>query len=155
PAGSFEMDRAALEKRLAGRASLVLGNVAETVASWKPREDAPIGAIMFDLDFYTSTMNAFGILEQSNILPRVWCYFDDINAYPENAYTDNIGVREAIRQFNLASPRRELNDHLSPAYVFRGLPDEPWHRDIYLYHRLSHPQYNVCLSTEKHQLRLA
>ena len=26
---------------------------------------------------------------------------------------------------------------------------------IYLYHRLSHPQYNICLSTEdKQQLRL-
>lgn len=157
PAGSFEMDRAALEKRLAGQASLVLGNVADTVASWRPREDAPIGAIMFDLDFYTSTMAAFGIFEQSNILPRVWCYFDDIRGYPGNAYTDSIGEREAIKQFN-RDPRRELrNDHLSPAYVFKGVPTEQWHEDIYLYHRLGHPQYNVCLSgtDRQHELSLA
>jgi len=154
PAGSFEMDRAALEMRLGGCASLVLGNVGETVTSWRPRDDAPVGAIMFDLDFYTSTTASFGILEQSNILPRVWCYFDDIRGYPENAYTDHIGVREAIRHFNCHPGRHTLNDHLSPAYVFRGLPDEPWHQDIYLYHRLRHPQYDVCLSREKHQLGL-
>jgi hypothetical protein len=39
---------------------------------------------MFDLDFYTSTMAAFGVLLQSNILPRVWRYFDDIRGYPGN-----------------------------------------------------------------------
>lgn len=155
PAGSFQMDRAALEKRLNGQASLVLGDVADTVASWRPRQDAPIGAIMFDLDFYTSTMAAFGILQQSNILPRVWCYFDDIRGYPGNAYTDSIGEREAIKQFNLSADRQQLNDHLSPAYVFKGQPHETWHQDIYLYHRLGHPQYNICLSEEeKQQLRL-
>ncbi len=156
PAGSFEMDRAALEKRIAGQADLVFGDVATTVASWQPRPDAPVGAIMFDLDFYTSTMAAFGLLLQKNILPRVWCYFDDISGYPANAYTDRIGEREAIKQFNLAPERQRLNDHLSPAYVFKGLPRELRQEDIYLYHRLSHPEYNVCLSgTEKHQLKLA
>ena len=155
PSGSFEMDRAALEKCIAGQADLVLGDVATTVESWRPREDAPLGAIMFDLDFYTSTMAAFGVLLQSNILPRVWCYFDDIRGYPGNAYTDSIGEREAIKQFNRAPKRQDLNDHLSPAYVFKGLPMEPWHADIYLYHRLSHAAYNTCLSTEdKQQLSL-
>lgn len=154
PSGSFEMDRAALEKRLAGQAEIVLGDVATTVASWQPRPDAPIGAIMFDLDFYTSTMAAFGLFRQTNILPRVWCYFDDINGYPDNGYTDRIGVREAIRQFGLAPDRERFDDHLSPAYAFKGLPPEEWHRDLYMYHRLSHPAYNTCLSTSKHQLRL-
>jgi hypothetical protein len=156
PPGSFEMDRAALEKRIDGQAELVLGNVADTVASWRPREDAPIGAIMFDLDFYSSTMAAFGIFDQSNILPRVWCYFDDISGYPGNAYTDHIGEREAIKEFNQAAERQLQNDHLSPAYVFKGIPVEPWHQDIYLYHRLKHPSYNICLSKEdKQQLHLS
>ena len=127
PSGSFEMDRAALEKRIGGQAELVLGGVATTIESWHPRPDAPVGAIMFDLDFYTSTMAAFGLLLQANILPRVWCYFDDICGYPGNAYTDSIGEREAIKQFNLASERQRWNDHLSPAYVFKGLPTEAWH----------------------------
>lgn len=154
PPGSFEMDRAALEKRLNGQAELVLGDVADTVQSWRPREDAPIGAIMFDLDLYTSTMAAFQLFLKPNVLPRIWCYFDDISGYPANAYTDRIGEREAIREFNESPERQWLNDHLSPAYVFKGLPWE-LKQDIYLYHRLSHPEYNTCLSgTDRHQLGL-
>ncbi|MBT9331145.1 hypothetical protein [Paracidobacterium acidisoli] len=156
PPGSYEMDRPALEARIAGRAELVIGDVAQTVIGWEPAAHAPIGAIMFDLDFYSSTMAAFGILSQANTLPRIWCYFDDIRGYPENAYTDGIGEREAIRQFNLAPERKQLRDHLSPAYTFKAVPPEAWHEDIYLYHRLNHPNYNTCLTKEeKSQLRLA
>lgn len=154
PTGSFEMDRARLEKRIAGQAELILGNVAETVASWQPRPDAPIGAIMFDLDYYSSTLPAFGLLEKSNVLPRIWCYFDDICGYAEHAYSDGIGVRAAIRDFNLANERRDLNDHISLAYAFKSSQPEAWHQLIYVYHRLSHPEYNTRLSDEKHQLPL-
>lgn len=154
PTGSFEMDREALERRIAGQAEVIFGNVGKTVESWQPRPDAPIGAIMFDLDYYSSTMPAFGLLEKANILPRLWCYFDDICGFPEHAYSDGIGVRAAIRDFNLSPRRRELNDHLSLAYAFKSSPPEAWHQLIYVYHRLTHPQYNVCLSGEKHQLKL-
>jgi hypothetical protein len=155
PSGSFEMDRGALEKRLQGRAELVLGNVADTVHSWQPRADAPVGAILFDLDFYTSTMAAFGIFSQQNILPRVWCYFDDICGYPGNAMTDYLGEREAVKQFNLDPQRIVMRDHLSPARAFKGLTPEHWHEQIYLYHRMSHPAYDTCLSREaKQQLPL-
>jgi hypothetical protein len=155
PAGSFEMDREALERRVAGQAELVIGNVATTIPTWEPRQDAPIGAVLFDLDLYTSTMVAFRILDKSNLLPRMWCYFDDIHGYPESAYSDSIGEREAIKQFNLAPERKRRNDHLSRAYVFKGVASQPWHEDIYLYHQLNHPDYNRCLSQEtKHQLRL-
>jgi hypothetical protein len=155
PTGSFEMDREALERRLAGNAELVFGDIAKTAESWNPRADAPLGAIMFDLDYYSSTMGAFTLLTKSNMLPRVWCYFDDILGYPHNAYTDRIGVREAIREFGTALERRSMNDHLSQAYVFQGLEPEAWHDQIYMYHRLSHPKYNVDLSKgEKSRLCL-
>lgn len=155
PAGSFEMDRNALEKRLDGQAQLVLGDLATTAAQWSADPEAPLGAVMFDLDFYTSTMAAFNLLTKQNVLPRIWCYFDDVTGGPDNAYTDRIGVREAIRDFNLAPERGILNDHLSPSYVFRGLTPEEWHELIYMYHRFSHPDYNTCLSTGgKHQLGL-
>jgi hypothetical protein len=156
PPGSFKMDRSSLEKRIAGRAQLVLGEIAETAQSWTPRPDAPLGAVMFDLDFYTSTMDAFALLTKENILPRVWCYFDDICGGPENAFTDSIGEREAIKQFNLSPERKILNDHLSPAYVFKHKTPDSWHQQIYLYHRLSHPEYNTCLygKGERDQLSL-
>jgi hypothetical protein len=154
PSGSFEMDRKKLDDRVAGRAELVIGDVSDTVENWACRSDAPLGAVMFDLDYFTSTDAALKIFNKSNLLPRVWCYMDDIVGFPENGYSDHTGVREAINQFKLKPERDLLNDHLSQAYVFEGIAPEPWHQLIYLYHRLSHPQYNVCLSPKKHQLRL-
>lgn len=145
PSGAYRMDWPALEKRLAGQAKLVLGDVAKTVHEWNPAPGAPLGAVLFDLDYYSSTMDALPILTKENILPRVWCYFDDICGGPLEAMTDRIGEREAIRQFNADPAREALNDHLSPAYVFKFSASEPWHQRIYLYHRLGHSDYSTCL----------
>jgi hypothetical protein len=149
PAGSFVMNRRALEQRIAGRAELVLGDVSSTVAAWNPEPGAPLGAVMFDLDYYSSTTAALALLTKENVLPRIWCYFDDVCGSAEEAHTDNIGEREAINQFNGKSERGILNDHLSPAYVFRGFAPEYWHQHIYLYHRLSHPNYSSRLSGQE------
>lgn len=154
PAGSFEMDKSALEKRIAGRAELVIGNVAQTVKTWNPRPDAPLGMVSFDLDLYSSTASALLLLTRENVLPRVWCYLDDISGYPENAYTDGIGVRAAVMDFNAAPERKIWRDHIMQAYSFKGQVPEGWHQQIYAYHRLGHPNYNTCLSVEKHQLSL-
>jgi len=144
PSGSFKMDRSALEMRLAGRAELILGDISRTSESWNARPDAPLGAVLFDLDLYTSTTAALAFLTKQYVLPRVWCYFDDICGGPENAITDSIGEREAIKHFNQNSERRLLNDHLSPAYAFSSMTPESWHQQVYLYHRLNHPDYNKC-----------
>lgn len=154
PAGSFEMDRAALESRLAGRANLIFGNVSETIPRWQPPAEAPLGCVMFDLDLYTSTRDALPLLTKANVLPRMWCYFDDIRGYPDMALTDYIGEGAAIREFNDDPQRSVLRDNISPARVFHGIPHEPWHEQIYIYHRLTHPQYDICLSQTKHQLKL-
>jgi hypothetical protein len=148
------MDRAALEKRLAGRAELILGDVSETIPLWQAPADAPLGAVMFDLDLYTSTRDALRLLTKSNVLPRVWCYFDDIFGYPEMALTDYIGEGAAVREFNDDPARSILRDNLSPARIFADMPPEGWHQKMYIYHRLDHPQYETCLSQEKHQLKL-
>lgn len=157
PPGVFEMDRKALEARIAGRAELVIGNVADTVGRWNPRPDAPLGAIMFDLDYYTSTMAAFAFFAKQSVLPRIWCYFDDISAGPDAALTDRIGEGEAISHFNGMPERKMLNDHLAPAKAFKGVDPEGWHPHIYIYHRLSHPQYNnnVFTRSETEYLRLS
>lgn len=154
PTGSFEMDRAELERRLAGQAQLVVGDVSETVAAWEPRADAPLGTVMFDLDYYSSTRAALEIFSKQNVLPRVWSYLDDIIGRPDNAYTDGIGVRAAVKEFNSQAERALLNDHFGPVYAFQSEKPEAWHQQIYVYHRLSHPDYNRCLSDHKHQLVL-
>jgi hypothetical protein len=154
PAGSFEMDRAALEKRLAGRAQIVLGDVSETIPRWQPPADAPLGCVMFDLDLYSSTRDALTLLTKTNVLPRIWCYFDDILGYPDMALTDFIGEGAAIREFNAHPDRSILRDNVSPARVFGRTSPETWHQQMYIYHRLSHPQYETGLSEAKHHLPL-
>jgi hypothetical protein len=156
PAGSFEMDYKKLKQQLGDRAELLLGDVGERAEKLCIRPDAPLGAIMFDLDLFTSTRDAFVIFRHSNLLPRVWCYFDDLYGYPDNAYSDRTGVRAAIRRFNAGEPETDTGreSYLSQAYVFRGHHPEEWHQQIYLYHRPEHPDYHRCLSPSRHTLDL-
>jgi hypothetical protein len=152
PAGSFEMDYSKLKQSLGNAATLVLGDVRETAQNINIPSDAPLGAIMFDLDLFTSTRDAFALFEHPNLLPRVWCYFDDMAGGPDNLYSDYTGVREAIHEFN--NTRAERGSHLSQAYVFRGMQPEDWHNQIYAYHRMTHPDYSRCLSDHRHTLDL-
>lgn len=142
-AGAFPMDLQALQARLAGRAELIIGNVAETCPKWNPQARAPLGVVAFDLDLYSSTAAALSLLEKENVLPRIWCCFDDIVDWPQSALTDFVGVAAAIRDFNEMPKRKLLQDNLSPARVFAECPVEWWHGKIHIYHRLGHPQYNL------------
>ena len=155
-AGAFPMDLQALHARLAGRAELIIGNVAETCPKWNPKAGAPLGMVAFDLDLLSSTAAALALLEKENVLPRVWCCFDDIVDWPQSALTDFVGVAAAIRDFNELPKRKLLQDNLSPARVFAEWPVEWWHGKIHIYHRLAHPQYNLPTydRSEAQQLRL-
>jgi hypothetical protein len=154
PEGSFAMDRAALEKRIGNNAQLVLGDVADTVKAWQPDPLAPLGAVMFDLDYYSSTKSALPVLSKENVLPRVWCYFDDVCAGPEEAVTSFVGERQAIAEFNLSPERARLNDNISLAHSFKGIPPQPWHQHICIYHRINHPDYNQCITRDRDPLQL-
>jgi hypothetical protein len=147
------MDLPKLKSRLAGRAEVVLGDVSETTRQLSIPPDAPIGAILFDLDYYSSTRDAFAIFEQESMLPRVWCFFDDVSGTVDHGYSDSIGVRAAIKEFNSKQP--PLESHLSQAYIFKYDIPEQWHQHIYMYHRMIHPDYSRCLSDHKHLLELA
>jgi hypothetical protein len=87
---------------------------------------------------------------QTNLLPRVWCYFDDVAGDADHAYSDSIGVRAAIKEFNAG--RSSLDSHLSQAYAFKHVMPESWQQHIYIYHYMNHPAYNTCLSDHKHLL---
>ena len=58
------MDEGALRKRLTS-AELVLGPVAETIPEWSNSEHPPVGFIAFDLDYYSSTVEAFQLLDNA------------------------------------------------------------------------------------------
>ena len=138
--GYFVMDEAALRARLA-RTELVLGPVSETVATWSAQDHPPAGFAAFDLDYYSSTVDALQLLDAPahRVLPRVVCYFDDIFGY---GWTDFTGERAAIADYNASHPERKVG----PIYGLKyELPESewrrPWPEQIYLAHLFDHPRY--------------
>lgn len=135
--GFYKMDEDALRKRLK-ISKLVIGSVSDTcerfLAQYKP---APIGSIFWDLDFYSSTMDAFKILDgaPSYFLPRIWTYFDDIIGEEHSDFT---GERLAIADFNARSRNAKITqDH----YLrYQALPQQ-WKYQIFTYHDFDHPDY--------------
>ena len=136
----FRMDEAALRARLTS-AQLVLGDVTRTVPEWADSGHAPIGFVAFDLDYYSSTAGALRVLEgdPDALLPRVLCYFDDLFGH---GWTDFMGVRAAIEEFNASHDRRKiakihgLRYELPPADF-----NQQWHEKLYLTHLFDHPRY--------------
>lgn len=135
--GYYRMDRAALENRLTS-AKLIIGDVKETLKTFTP--PSPIGFVSFDLDYYSSTKNAFTVFELDH-LPRAYCYFDDI-IWPEIAcHNEYIGELCAIREFNTEHP----NAKLCPIHGLRNmrLRAAGWNDHIYAFHDFLHPLYCV------------
>jgi hypothetical protein len=88
-------------------ASLRLGHVRDTIPRFLAGPIAPVGFISFDLDLYSSTVDAMALLraEDRALLPRIPCYFDNILGH---GYSDFTGERLAISEFN-ASPMRKIS----------------------------------------------
>src|SRR5205085_323043 len=140
------------------RAKLILGDVKFTVPEWMAnRQMPPIGFIAFDLDYYSSTKEAFAIFEagESARLPRVYCYFDDISGPEAACHNEYIGELCAIREFNNAHAAKKL----TPIHMLRHMRvfQEPWNEQIYVLHDFQHPAYCVSLTPpglEHRQLHL-
>ena len=67
--GEFKMDHKKLNRKLK-KAKLIIGDVSQTVKKFNIENNpAPIGAIFFDLDYYTSTINAFSGMVLLDNLP--------------------------------------------------------------------------------------
>jgi hypothetical protein len=139
--GYFPMDKEKLQKRLR-KAQLVLGLVEETVPKFIESKPSPVAFVSFDLDYYSSTMQAFKVLEAapSVLLPRIYCYFDDIIGF---TYSDYNGERLAISEFNAAHLMRKI----SPIYGLQHFLPEPhaaswWHEMFYMAHAFDHELYN-------------
>lgn len=121
---------------------LILGDIRHTLKSFFAKPfPSPIGAIMFDLDYYSSTMAAFKILDVPEVfcLPRIFCYFDDIIGSEAELYNDYTGVRLAINEFNQSNK----NIKIGQAYHFlTRRVKKPWHHQIRICHLFKHSRYN-------------
>ena len=141
--GLYQMDVAAVRRRLP-TAHLILGDVGETVPKFI--QDAafpPIGFIAFDLDYYTSTTAAFRIFQgpDSQYLPRVLSYFDDIMSGDQQYYCEDVGELLAIREFNETATR---NHRVRPIHGWKRslLLRAEWADAMWMYHRFDHSRYD-------------
>lgn len=149
--GFYKMDLKVLQSRLRG-AKLVLGDVADTLATFFNKyKPAPIGAISFDLDFYSSTKSALAVFrgQYQHLLPRVFCYFDDTIGSEVEVYNDFTGQRLAIHEFNLENDSIKLG---FPYCLLNGQISSPWRNQIWVAHLFAHPHYNTFVSDIDQQL---
>jgi hypothetical protein len=150
----FKMDQAALRAKLT-TAKLVIGNVADTLAGFAAEHaPAPIGAISFDLDYYSSTVDALKIfnVDATHRLPRIFCYFDDIHSSDLGHVGPGAGVPLALDEFNRESSTRVVSalTHLEFSYA----PMRKWHRQIYSFADYAHPEANTYIMGGDRQLSL-
>lgn len=151
--GFFHMDSEKLQSRLT-KAQLVLGNVEDTVDSFFSKYDpAPVAAVSHDMDFYSSTMAGLRLFdaEDSRLLPRVFCYFDDVIGGDVELYSDFTGERLAIEEYNASHADRKI----AVPYHLRGSRSiGQWQHHIWALHNFKHARYNEFVSRENQQIRI-
>jgi hypothetical protein len=151
--GFYKMDVERLQERLQS-ATLVLGDVGVTTRDFFEKYDpAPIVAISYDLDFYSSTAAALAMLDAGHerYLPRVFCYFDDTIGGERELYSEFTGQRLAINEFNGAHPGTKL---AQPSHLQTRPLAEAWHHQIWICHFFGHPQYDQFIGRPDRQLPL-
>lgn len=146
--GNFKMDAQQVRSRL-NRAKLIIGNVKDTCGKFfAERKAAPVGCIFHDLDFYSSTKDAFALFEagHSHFLPRVFMYFDDINGDNTWLVNEFAGELLAIDEFN----RDHRSQKIAVNRAMRRMYSEhAWGNQIYVYHDFQHPAYNTFVADEE------
>ncbi len=141
-AGDFDMDVSQLKSRLR-IAELQLGLIADTVPAFLESHsfDSPIGFVSFDLDLWSSTIQAFEVFRSNadHCLPRTWCYFDDIVETVED-----VGELLAINQFNEERHGRRIRN---PYMLRANVPLQPtWADQFFQAHLFDHPSYTRFLT---------
>ena len=150
--GFFEMDEEALNKRLS-RSTMVMGDVAETVPKFlDSNAHAPLGAVFMDLDYYSSTRDALAILQGQthSILPRLYCYFDDVMSNEDGGLMcDRVGQLLSIDEYNHRSEDRYLARINGLSY--RRRRPASWNDQVYVHHAFDHPSYSSFIRPTKDQ----
>jgi len=140
--GWYPMNREKLEGALAGAATLVLGDLSETVAPFVKRLDpsAPVGFAILDVDYYSSAKHALELFAgpPSVYLPYFPVYVDDIKLPSHNS---RAGEALAIEEFNREHPFRvlEFDRFLVHSRIFKHAQ---WLSHMHKLHVLDHAERN-------------
>ena len=121
----------------------------ETVETFfKKYQPAPIAGMMNDLDYYSSTIDSFKILNKDikNFLPRVYCYFDDIVGSELEMYNDYTGQLKAISDFNDTNKDKKFSRNRNLVNY-----NDKWRKKIYHLHLFNHPDYDKFIGESEQQ----
>ena len=138
--GFFPMDANNLRARL-DKAQLMLGSVENTIPKFVNSNPSPIGFIAFDLDLYSSTKHALRLFDADEkfLLPRVYCYFDDMLGY---TYSEFTGELLAISEFNTSHAMRKISKINGLRYLVpRKCQPHCWVEQFYMAHIFDHKLY--------------
>ena len=130
----YKMDIPKLQRRLAERTELRLGNIKDTVPRFVLENHPPVGFIACDVDLYSSTMDMFQILTLpgKRMLRKVFMYFDDVDFIFNHRFG---GELLAIQEFNESNPLVKIDE-------WRGLKkgkvfiDQLWFEKMFIAHDL-------------------
>ena len=139
--GFFAMNVEQLQERLT-QSRLIIGNISDTVPSFVAKyQPAPIGFVAFDLDYYSSTVQAFGLFGGASdaYLPRVFCYFDDTIGDDWEIHSPYTGELLAIEEFNRQGPLKKIAK-INGLSFKRRIPRR-WNEKMYVLHHFEHPLY--------------
>jgi hypothetical protein len=151
--GFFAMDLDKLKARLT-RSKLVIGDIANRLPTFVQEHDpAPIGAVLMDLDYYSSTTDAFKLfdLHRARVLPRVFMYFDDIVGDDIALFSEYTGVPLAINEFNASHDSQKV---CKTTHLAKAAYSEVWRHQIFIYHDFASKDYCRFVSDEAQQLPL-
>jgi hypothetical protein len=150
--GNYKMNLDELEKRLT-RSRLILGDVKHTsLRFFEEQTPAPIAFASFDLDYYSSTMEAFQIFAEEHAhehyLPRIFLHFDDTMGNEAAMYNDFVGELAAINDFNSMSNHVKIAENRS---LLKFNLKFQWYHQSYIMHRFNHNLFNHLTSKPKPQ----
>ena len=140
--GFYPMDSDKLRNRLS-RAHVKLGEISDTLPPFGASCRFPIGAVLIDLDYYSSTKSAFAIFDVAPTLPRVPVYFDDL--WLATPFT---GEWAAIHDYNEAHPMQKIAQTWALAH------GERWRSQVFEWHKFDHQDYCRLLASKTTQGRL-
>jgi hypothetical protein len=134
--GDYPMDEHGLRAKLSASTTLLIGPIAHTVLAFVGEtQSAPVGFIVFDVDFYSSTRDAFQIFThpQKQMLRRVPLYFDDVDLVVNHRFA---GELLAIKEFNDTCDHVKI-DRWHGLSADRVFFESPWLSKMYVAHDLA------------------
>ncbi len=139
-AGDFAMvNREDLQRRLAGQAELVIGDIKDTVGPFVETltTESPLGFISIDVDIYTAARDALTCLlaPADRCAPAIPVYLDDVGTIFSNRWC---GELAAVDEFNQTHALRKVDrDRSLPGA--RPVQTADWYGRMYVCHVLDHP----------------